>query len=84
MPADDRLARFRAAIDDRLSALNDDYRTHRAGDFGMQAPTVQAVPAGFFATWMKRRGKLGGQHKVPRVINDDALFRDLRDCADRT
>ena len=28
--------------------------------------------------WMRRRGKLGGQHKVPRVINDEHLFADLR------
>jgi hypothetical protein len=27
---------------------------------------------------MKRRGKLGGQNKVPRVINDPALFDDLK------
>ena len=46
--------------------------------FGLDAPRVRGVPPGTFAKWMKRRGKLGGQHKVPRVINDGALFADLR------
>ena len=36
------------------------------------------VPTGTFAAWMKSRGKLGGQHKVPRVINDAELFANLQ------
>lgn len=72
------LDRFAAAVDERLSALNDDYRAHRSGGYGMKAPHIHAVPPGTFAAWMKRRGQLGGQHKVPRIINDDALFANLR------
>ncbi len=34
---------------------------------------------GRFAAWMKARGQLGGQHKVPRIINDPALFQNLRE-----
>jgi hypothetical protein len=37
-----------------------------------------AVAPGTFYRWMRRRGKLGGQHKVPRVINNEHLFADLR------
>ena len=47
----------------------------------MRAPAVGPVPPGTFAAWMKRRGKLGGQNKVPRVINDEALFDDLKTFA---
>jgi len=32
---------------------------------------------------MKRRGKLGGQHKVPRIINDPSLFQNLQEFSDR-
>jgi len=67
-----------AAIDARLSSLNDDYAAHRADGFGMKAPAILAVPRGFFAAWMKKRGRLGGQNKVPRVITDQGLFADLR------
>ncbi len=65
-------------LDADLARRNDDYRTHRAGDYGMAPPRVVAVSPGGFAQWMKRRGKLGGQNKVPRIINDDGLFADLR------
>ncbi|MGH6929119.1 MAG: GH3 family domain-containing protein, partial [Dongiaceae bacterium] len=72
-----RAAAFADALDRRLADLNDDYRAHRAEGFGMAAPRVQVVPPGFFARWMHARGRLGGQNKVPRVINDPQLFADL-------
>jgi hypothetical protein len=73
-----RLATFASALDARLCALNADYKAHRAGDYGLRAPTVVAVAPGTFAAWMKSRGQLGGQHKVPRIINDTKLFASLR------
>ncbi|PWC41145.1 GH3 auxin-responsive promoter family protein [Azospirillum sp. TSO22-1] len=76
-----RLAEVAARIDGRLSALNDDYRAHRAGGFGMDAPRVELAPPGTFAAWMRARGKLGGQNKVPRVITDADLLASLRRAA---
>jgi len=73
------LERFAAAIDESLSAANEDYEAHRSGGFGLNAPRIHAVPHGSFAAWMKSRGKLGGQNKVPRIINDETLFANLRD-----
>jgi GH3 auxin-responsive promoter len=78
VPGPDRLAEFARVLDERLCRLNVDYRDHRAKDFQMRSPIVHAVAPGTFAAWMKRRGKLGGQNKVPRVINDPALFDDLK------
>jgi hypothetical protein len=69
---------FAQRLDELLCKLNDDYRTQRRGDFGLRSPQVQFVPPGTFAAWMKRRKKLGGQHKVPRIINDRGLFEDLK------
>jgi hypothetical protein len=71
---------FAAKVDQVLSDLNADYRAHRAGDVGMNPPLVEQVPRGTFGRWMKARGKLGGQNKVPRVITDQELFASLR-CA---
>ena len=76
------LAAFARHIDQRLSALNDDFRGHRADGFALAAPRVQVVPPGFFVNWMKSRGKLGGQHKVPRMLNDPSKFAELRRFAD--
>jgi hypothetical protein len=35
------------------------------------------LPLGGYAQWMKAHGQLGGQHKVPRVINNPELFENL-------
>ncbi|MBC7400551.1 MAG: hypothetical protein H7289_11450 [Mucilaginibacter sp.] len=36
-------------------------------------------PSGAFFNWMKEKGKLGGQHKVPRLANNreyvDAILK---------
>ena len=70
---------FARTLDAELSATNEDYEAHRAGGYGLKPPQVHAVPSGRFAAWMKSRGQLGGQHKVPRIITDPELFRHLRD-----
>ena len=70
-------AQFGAALDRALARRNADYADHRRGDFGMAPPRIVLVPPGAFAEWMRRRGKLGGQNKVPRVITDPALLADL-------
>ena len=73
-----RHARFAAELDATLCRLNDDYAAHRAGGYGMDAARVRLLPPGGFAAWMKSRGKLGGQNKVPRIVNDPNLFAALR------
>ena len=65
---------FATAIDDALQRGNEDYATHRS--YGMLAPVVEALPPGTFLAFLQRRGKIGGQHKMPRVL-DDAQLREL-------
>ena len=74
----DRAAAFGAALDAALLRANADYAAHRQGGFGLRDPRVVLVAPGTFASWMRARGKLGGQNKVPRVIADAALLADLR------
>jgi hypothetical protein len=66
---------FAETLDATLSARNSDYAEHRSGNFGMGPPQVRFVRPGGFATWMKARGKFGGQNKVPRVIADAETLR---------
>jgi hypothetical protein len=77
-----QLADFASKLDAGLAASNEDYRAHRAGDITISAPDIVAVSKGFFTSWMKARGRLGGQNKVPRVIVDQNLFADLRRAAE--
>ena len=78
----ERQARFAEELDATLCRLNDDYAAHRAGGYGMDAARVRVLSPGGFAAWMKSRGKLGGQNKVPRIVNDRELFAALRRFAD--
>jgi len=68
---------FAVAIDAELKRINNDYSVKRAGDLGMTPPEITAVPQGTFYRWMKARGKLGGQHKVPLCANDRGYADDL-------
>jgi hypothetical protein len=77
-PDPEHIKVFAQVLDESLCNANDDYRAHRSGGFGLRPPELIPVCRGTFAAWMKQRGQLGGQHKVPRIISDDALFGELR------
>jgi pimeloyl-ACP methyl ester carboxylesterase len=74
-PAD--LADFGRLLDEALAELNNDYHTKRTGAVGMIAPRVTPLPPRTFYRWMREHGKLGDQHKVPRVTNDRAVAEAL-------
>lgn len=61
---------FILELDKNLRALNSDYDAKRTKDFNIRLPTIRSMERGTFFDWMKSRGKLGGQHKVPRLSND--------------
>ncbi|MDY6913879.1 MAG: GH3 auxin-responsive promoter family protein [Planctomycetota bacterium] len=71
------LEAFADAVDAHLQRLNHDYSVKRRGDLGMTRVQTTPVPAGTFYKWMKRNGKLGGQHKVPVCANDRRYVDDL-------
>jgi hypothetical protein len=68
---------FAREVDAALCRLNEDYRAHRAGDLTLRRPEVIVVRRGGFADWMRSRGQLGGQHKVPRMDNSGRLTEEL-------
>jgi hypothetical protein len=70
-------ARFASELDAALCRTNEDYEAHRRGDLTMLAPEVCSVRRGGFADWMHSVGKLGGQHKVPRMDNSGALTEQM-------
>ncbi|MBI4388444.1 MAG: GH3 auxin-responsive promoter family protein [Candidatus Omnitrophica bacterium] len=71
------LKAFIRVYDEVLQALNEDYAAHRTGGFGLGSPEFTIVPKGFFVGWMKAKGKIGGQHKVPRISGDRNLLNDM-------
>jgi hypothetical protein len=62
--------RFIDLLDGTLRRLNSDYDAKRFKDMALRRPIVHSVAEGTFFGWMKERGKIGGQHKVPRLANN--------------
>jgi hypothetical protein len=77
-PMPESMEVFGKTVDTILSRSNDDYAHYRS-DGRIASPLIVAVRPGTFAAWMKARGRLGGQNKVPRIINDNAIFSSLLD-----
>src|SRR5262249_21215833 len=73
------LEAFRTALDADLTRRNADYLAHRAEGVGLPLPEVVVVRPGGFESWMRSRGKLGGQHKVPRMDGAGTLTAQLMD-----
>ena len=73
----DDLAKFTHTLDQTLRDINSDYDAKRQQDLALQAPLVTVAPLGTFLNWMRRKGKLGGQHKVPRLSNSREYLEEM-------
>ena len=69
--------RFTDIMDQTLREVNSDYDAKRYKDMALRRPLLHVAPEGTFYNWMKNRGKLGGQHKVPRLANDRVYLDDI-------
>jgi hypothetical protein len=74
--------RFIDILDETLRRVNSDYDAKRFKDMALRRPIVRKVTEGTFFNWMKEKGKLGGQHKVPRLANNreyiDSILKMLQ------
>ena len=73
----DDLVRFIDGLDEALQRVNSDYEAKRFKDTTLLRPTVTVLSEGAFYRWMKGRGKVGGQNKVPRLCNDRTYLDSL-------
>ena len=74
-----RLEQFTKVLDSTLRSVNSDYEAKRYKDITLQLPKVIALNPGTFYKWMEKRGKLGGQNKIPRLANDRKYLDELSD-----
>lgn len=63
------LSEFATLLDTKLQQINSDYEAKRYKDITLQPLELIKAREGLFTDWMKQRGKLGGQNKVPRLSN---------------
>lgn len=68
---------FTEVLDKTLQQINSDYEAKRYKDITLQQPEVVEAAAGLFNSWLKSKGKLGGQHKVPRLSNTRQHIEEL-------
>jgi hypothetical protein len=64
-------------LDKALQSINSDYEAKRHKDIALRMPVVHTLEKGVFNSWLKSKGKLGGQHKVPRLSNDRKYIEEL-------
>ena len=68
---------FTELLDNALKSINSDYEAKRYHDMTLTMPKVHQAEKGLFYNWLKKKGKLGGQHKVPRLSNNRDFIEEL-------
>ncbi|HSU28282.1 MAG TPA: GH3 auxin-responsive promoter family protein [Chitinophagaceae bacterium] len=74
-PAD--MEAFTRDLDISLKSINSDYEAKRQKDIALRMPVIHILKKGTFEEWLRRNGKLGGQHKVPRLSNERKLLEEI-------
>ena len=75
--APESLETFMAEMDHALKEQNSDYEAKRHKDIALRMPIGRSLPAGSFTAWLRTRGKVGGQHKVPRLSNGRKIIEEI-------
>lgn len=65
----DSISDFESILDSKLQEINSDYEAKRFHDVTLQQLEVVVARKDLFNDWLKSKGKLGGQHKIPRLSN---------------
>lgn len=73
----DSIERFRHILDTALQEINSDYEAKRHKDITLQELEIIVARPGLFHDWLKQKGKLGGQHKVPRLSNNREYIEEM-------
>lgn len=75
--APDSLEAFTFELDSALKSINSDYEAKRHKSIALGMPVVHALRKGVFTDWLHSKGKLGGQHKVPRLSNERTYLEEI-------
>jgi hypothetical protein len=71
------LETFTTELDNALKSINSDYEAKRHKNIALRMPIIRALKKGTFSEWLRRKGKLGGQHKVPRLSNERDFLEEI-------
>ena len=73
----DDFNKFIIELDTALKNINSDYEAKRHKSIALRLPIVHKLAAGTFTEWLRSKGKLGGQHKVPRLSNERGILEEI-------
>lgn len=73
----DSIAEFAAILDQSLQTLNSDYEAKRYKEISLQPLEIIPARKNVFFEWLKTKGKLGGQHKIPALSNNREMIEEL-------
>mgnify|MGYP006074587445 FL=1 len=68
---------FTEILDNALKSINSDYEAKRYNSMALAMPKIHVAKEGLFYDWLKKKGKLGGQHKIPRLSNSRDFIEEL-------
>jgi hypothetical protein len=71
------LTAFSHQLDQNLQRINSDYEAKRFHNLALEPLILRSMPPGTFHNWMKKRGKFGGQNKVPRLSNERRYVEEV-------
>jgi inorganic triphosphatase YgiF len=71
------LQAFADILDHKLQEINSDYEAKRYKNITLQPLQIIKARPGLFNDWLKAKGKLGGQHKIPRLSNSRQYIDEL-------
>ena len=72
-----QLEEFAKVLDDKLQEVNSDYEAKRFHNITLQPLEIIVARKDLFNDWLKIKGKLGGQHKIPRLSNSRNNLEEL-------
>ena len=72
------MATFKDLLDKNLQKINSDYEAKRHKNLAMSMPLIQVVSPNTFYEWLKKKGKIGGQHKIPRLANHRRFVEEIK------
>ncbi|MGN0054525.1 MAG: GH3 auxin-responsive promoter family protein [Bacteroides sp.] len=73
----DDLQKFARILDETLKEVNSDYEAKRQNDLALQPLEVIVARRNLFHDWLEGKGKLGGQHKIPRLSNTREYIEEM-------
>ena len=71
-------SRFCQLLDENLRETNSDYDAKRYKNMILDKPKIHQIPKGTFDRWLKSKDKLGGQNKIPRLLNERTIINEIQ------